>query len=257
MSNRDRRLSSVDNALHLLKFVAERGPVRLSDVAESLGVARSTAHRLLASLMHHGFVMQDRPNTPYRPGPVLAELGFAAIGRIDMRTVARPALEALSESTRETASLLVLERGSVRFIDCVEGHQTVRVGTRTGLLLPATCTAGGKSILAALPAEQLAHQLPDPELPTPTPHSLRTFADLEVELAQIRRRGYAVNREQAEIGICAVGASVRDQMGTPIASITIAVPSSRMPDRGAERQLADELLAAVETVQKLIQQSRS
>jgi DNA-binding IclR family transcriptional regulator len=255
MPNPINRLSSVDNALHLLKLVAERGPVRLSDAADSLGVARSTAHRLLSSLMHHGFVVQDRPNTPYRPGPVLAELGFAVIGRIDLRTVARPALEALREATHETASLLVLERGCVRFIDCVEGRRTVRVGSRTGVLLPATCTAGGKSILAALPTEQLAHHLPDLVLPTPTPHSLRTFDELGAELEEIRRRGYAINREQAEIGISAVGACLRDRIGTPIAALNIAVPSTRMPDDATERRFADELLAAVEDVHRLIEQS--
>lgn len=257
MPNSPSRLSSVDKALRLLRLVAEHGPIRLSAAAEALGVAPSTAHRLLSSLLEQGFVAQDKPNLPYRCGPLLAELGFAAIGRIDLRGVARPILEELSLTTQETSSLLVLERGSVRFIDCVEGCRSVRVGTRTGILLPASCTAGGKSLLAALPADQVARHLQGATLPTPTVSSLRTRTELAAELAEVRRVGYAVNHEEAEAGISAVGACIRDRTGVPIGALNIAVPSMRMPDRGSEHVLAQELLRGVGKIQALIEQSSS
>src|SRR3954447_20018320 len=147
--------TSVDNALVLLQLIGDRQALRVAEAAELLGVARSTAHRLLGALRRRGFVLQDKPNGAYRPGPVLNEIGLAAIGRIDLRVVARPVLEELSEQTQETVSLSLLEGRNVRFVDGVESPRSVRVGNRTGLVLPAHCTAAGKAILAALPEIEL------------------------------------------------------------------------------------------------------
>src|SRR3954469_23079597 len=99
--------TSVDNALWLLQLVGERQALRVAEAADLLGVARSTAHRLLGALRRRGFVMQDRPNGAYRPGPALHAVGLAAISRIDIRRIARPILEELQEETTETASLAV------------------------------------------------------------------------------------------------------------------------------------------------------
>src|SRR3982751_2576179 len=95
-------LTSVDNALWLLQLVGDRQALRVAEAAELLGVARSTAHRLLTALRRRGFVTQDRPSGPDRPGPALYEIGLAAVSRIDIRRVARPVLEQLREETQET-----------------------------------------------------------------------------------------------------------------------------------------------------------
>ena len=103
------RLTSVDNALWLLQLVAERQALRVSEAADLLGVARSTAHRLLSALRRRDFLMQDRPNGAYRPGPALHAIGMAAIRRLDIRRIAQPVLEQLRDKTQETASLAVIE----------------------------------------------------------------------------------------------------------------------------------------------------
>src|SRR3954454_17911889 len=107
MSNSEH--TSVDNALRLLELIGQRQALRVAEAADLLGVARSTAHRLLAALRRRGFVLQDRPNGAYRPGPALVEAGLAAFSRIDIRRVARPGLEDVREQTQETVSLAVLE----------------------------------------------------------------------------------------------------------------------------------------------------
>src|SRR3954452_20813000 len=144
--------TSVDNALRLLQLIGERQALRVAEAADLLGVARSTAHRLLTALRRRGFVMQDRPNGAYRPGPALVEIGLAAVSRIDIRRVARPVLEELREQTQETASLAVLEGTTIRFVDCAESPRSVRVGNRTGLIRAAHASAVGKAILAGLSA---------------------------------------------------------------------------------------------------------
>ncbi|SRR6266545_1142593 len=243
--------SSVDNALRLLELIGEHQIIRVSEAAELLGVARSTAHRLLGALRRRGFVLQDKPNGAYRPGPVLNEIGLAAIGRIDIRLVARPVLEELSEQTQETVSLSLLEGRNVRFVDGVESPRSVRVGNRTGLVLPAHCTAAGKAILAALPRIELARRYQDRELITRTPSSISTWEQLEEELEQVRRRGYALNGEEGEEGICAVAAAVRDLTDAPLASLAVVLPATRMAQADAATFIP-MLMNSVETVQRLL-----
>src|SRR3954462_2908951 len=148
MQNSGERTSSVDNALRLLQLVGERKGIPGAEAARALGTGRPPAHRLLTALRRHGFVLQDKPNGVYRPGPVLNEIGLAAMGGIDIRRVARPVMEDLRERTQETISLSLIEGRPIRFIDCVESPRAVRVGSRTGVVLPANCTAGGQSLLA-------------------------------------------------------------------------------------------------------------
>lgn len=243
---------SVDNALQLLELIGERQALRVAEAADLLGVARSTAHRLLTALRRRGFVLQDKPNGAYRPGPVLNEIGLAAIGRIDIRRVAHPVLEDLRDQTQETVSLSLLEGRNLRFVDCVESPRTVRVGNRTGVLIPAHCTAGGKSILAALPPVELARRYRDRELTARTAASIDDWEALEQDLARIRTDGYAVNLEEGESGVCAVATAVRDLTGAPLAAIAIVVPASRMPDTEAAAALAPDLLRAGETIQELL-----
>jgi DNA-binding IclR family transcriptional regulator len=251
MPNPD-RVSSVDNALRLLQLIGERKVIRVAEAAETLGTARSTAHRLLTALRRHGFVLQDKPNGVYRPGPVLNEIGLAAIGGIDIRRVARPVLEDLRERTQETISLSLLEGRDIRFIDCVESPRAVRVGSRTGVVLPANCTAGGKSLLAAMSAAELDRRYSGHELPARTSTSVADWDGLMDELSEIRRTGYALNLEEGESGICAVGAAMRDLTGAPLAAIAAVIPASRMPTADAGRALAPHVTDAARTVEQLL-----
>jgi DNA-binding IclR family transcriptional regulator len=246
------RLSSVDNALRLLQLIGDRKVIRVAEAAETLGTARSTAHRLLTALRRHGFVLQDKPNGVYRPGPALNEIGLAAIGGIDIRRVARPVLEDLRERTQETISLSLLEGRDIRFIDCVESPRAVRVGSRTGVVLPANCTAGGKSLLAAMSSAELDRRYTGHELPARTPTSIAGWDALTAELAEIRRTGYALNLEEGESGICAVGAAMRDLTGAPLAAIAAVIPAGRMPTADAGRALAPYVTDAARTVEELL-----
>jgi DNA-binding IclR family transcriptional regulator len=183
---------------------------------------------------------------------VLNEIGLAAIGRIDIRRVARPVLEELRERTSETVSLSLLEGRAVRFVDCVEGRRAVRVGDRTGVVLPAHCTAAGKAILAALPPIELARRYRDRELTTRTPASITTWDALQRELEEIRRDGYARNSQEGESGISALAVAVRDLTDAPLAAIAVVMPSSRAPGPAAAGLLVDAMARAAQTVQELL-----
>jgi IclR family acetate operon transcriptional repressor len=223
-------LDSVDNALRLLLMLRRDGMLRVTQVADELGVAHSTAHRLLASLRHRGFVVQDSSRA-YRPGPACAELGSAAYV-LGLAPLVREHLVALGTETGETAHLVVRTGTQVRFIDGVEGTQVLRVGSRTGMVLPAHRTSGGKALLAALSdAAVAALYAEDPALDC----VLR-------ELPTTRRRGYGLNVEESERGVVALGACVRDAGGRPVAAITLAAPAARF--RRQEMQAALPALRA-------------
>ena len=139
-------IESVDKALRLLLLMRNRREIRVTDVSSELGVARSTAHRLLTTLAHHGFTVQDWVSKSYRPGRVLVEIGLAAVGELDVRRKARHHMEKLAGELRETANLVVLEGGNVRIVDGVESDQALRVTSRTGALVPAHAGREGPGV---------------------------------------------------------------------------------------------------------------
>ncbi|HEX5497167.1 MAG TPA: IclR family transcriptional regulator [Mycobacteriales bacterium] len=235
-------VSSADNVLRLLRLLHEDGRLRVADAADRLGVARSTAHRLLVTLRHHGFASQDGRRV-YRPGPALAGLG-AGRANPDLRTVAHRHLQALARRTGETVHLMALEGNGVRFLDGVDGTYALRVGTRIGLLMAAHTTSGGKALLAELPGEDLRRLYPR-GLPRADPPAIGDLTQLRRALVAVRRRGYATNVEESEPGISAVGVCVRDGTGQAVAAVAMAAPTTRCPRRRWP-DLAPELqLAAV------------
>lgn len=221
-------MDSVDNALRLLLLFRDHATIRVSAAADHLNVARSTAHRLLTTFVNQGFAVQDTPSRVYRPGPQLMEVGQAALRNLDVRSRARPHLEQLAEETGETVSLLIPERGNVRFVDCIESRNAVRVASRFGLDLPAHATSGGKAILARLSSEAFDELCPHEELSRVTAATVTARGELLAEFDEIRERGYAVNNQESEVGLGAVGVAVCDPSGYPTAAVTAAGPVQRM-----------------------------
>ena len=238
------RLSSVDHALELLLLFRSRPTLRVSEVADQLDVARSTAHRLLGMLVHRQFAVQDPATRAYRPGPRLVEIGLAAVGALDVRTRMRPYLTEVAARTGETVSLVVLEGDMVHFIDSIESQQLVRVGSRFDARMPAHATSAGKAMLAALPAEEVLTSYPNEKLATVTERTIATRSQLLAELARVRVAGYAVNFEESETGLGAVGMAVTDTDGRPTAGVTVASPMQRLSP-GYVRAIVRELRGTV------------
>ncbi|NGO70363.1 IclR family transcriptional regulator [Streptomyces boncukensis] len=226
--------SSVANALRTLVYLREREPARLTEVSDYLGVARSTAHRLLSTLRGHGFVEQEPGTRRYRLGPVLLGLARRTVDERTLVRVARPHLERLRDESGETANLLVLDGPDVHFVDGVDGTQPLRVAPRTGDRLPAYGTAGGKALLARLPPDAVRLRYAS-GLARLTPATLPGLADLEAELARARERGFTLNIDESVADVHAVGAAVYDAYGAGVGALTISAPSTRM---GAARAVA-------------------
>jgi DNA-binding IclR family transcriptional regulator len=224
-------LRSVVTALRAVEILARaEGSVGLSEVADRLGVAPSTAHRVLVTLVSMGFARQD-PDRRYRVGPAIARLADQPGPPPLLRDTARPVLRWLAEATGETVHLAVLDGTSVVTIDHASGHHGDDAVHVVGARVPAHATAVGLALLAHHPDVVEAVLRGGLERWTE-----RTIADpgvLRRQLGDVRRRGYAVNLRGWLDETAGVAAPVVLLSGEAVASIGISGPASRLGRRGA------------------------
>jgi IclR family transcriptional regulator, acetate operon repressor len=211
-------IASVDSALLLATLLRQEGPMRVTDVAERLGVSVSTAHRLVGMLVYRDFAEQ-LPDRRYAAGPVLRSDPVQQAPAARLREVALRHLRSLVDALGETANVMVLAGSDVRFLATVECDQAVRVGDRTGRTLPAIRCSGGKAMLAALDGAALAAVLRALDAAAAT--------RLERELRTVRRCGFAVNDQETEAGLTAVGVAVPAAGSVTGAALSVAVPTAR------------------------------
>jgi IclR family transcriptional regulator, acetate operon repressor len=223
------RIEAVDRALLLIRLLNEQGSVSVSEAAAELGVAPSSAHRLLATLCYQGFAVQDRQRR-YHPGPESTGTGHTAPPIPRLLRAMRPFLQDLFERAGESVHLVVPAGPDVRFIDGIEGDQPLRVGVRTGARMPAYCTSGGKAMLADLDWSEV--EALHPHGLRPWPHAkIHELPSLRRQLVKVRKQGYGVNVEESEPGVTAIGMSVGSRWGRPMAALSVAAPTARFHRR--------------------------
>jgi len=243
-------IESVDNALRVLVLLGERPQLRLTDVGQYLGVASSTAHRLLAMLCYRGLVRQNAATRSYEPGPALDQLAYGLLRRLDIRSRARPILEQLNADLQETVHLGRLEGVDVLFIDSIESTRALRVVNRLGRSMRAHCTSTGKALLATLSDEELRALYPEESLPQLTQHSIDTRTKLLAEIAEIRRRGYATSQEESEEGVKSLAVALRASR-PPRLALCASVPVSRMTATTRKR-IREHLIESAEAIDQLL-----
>lgn len=218
-------VTSVDHALRIATMLQLEGELTVSVVADRLGVARSTAHRLLQTLVYRDFAVQDETRS-YRPGPVLELAAHSRSLTSRLRVVALPHLERLVHIGGESANLAVRVGDTVRFIASVESEQLLRVGSREGMVFPAHRTTAGLLLLAHLSEDELESLYAD-ERYLERPEDRPDRKALQRDLDQIRRNAFVVNNARSEQGVIAVGVPVRDQHGAAVAGLAISMPEIR------------------------------
>ncbi|QCU77590.1 IclR family transcriptional regulator [Citricoccus sp. SGAir0253] len=218
-------IESVDRALVLLTMMRNQGSVSVSEAAAHLGVAPSTAHRLLTALLHRDFARQDHLRR-YRVGPAFWTAPVRSPALAALRDAARPALEHAHAETGETVQLMVLRGGAILFVDGIESGHGLRIAMRHGDTVPAFSSAGGKALLSRLNNEQL-EELYRAGLPAWPTSPIRSLPALKRRMTRVRQDGYATSLEETEQGVIGVGVAVVDALGRPLAGLTTATPSVR------------------------------
>lgn len=221
-------LSSLDNALSILNLFFEKDEMSVSDIAARMGINRSTAFRMLVTLESRGFLTK-KENAKYRLGGKVFSLGQVAYNRMELIPLVHPYLEALTEKTRETSHLVIMDDANhIVFVDKVIGTRSLKMDTPMGLRLSAHATAAGKAILAHKPQELVEQYIEAADFAPHTDKSIRDGKTLLAELETIRKQGYAIDDEETEIGLTCFGVAILDASGNPIAAISSSGPTSRM-----------------------------
>ncbi|MCF6522037.1 IclR family transcriptional regulator [Streptomyces sp. JJ36] len=231
---------TVDRALSILPLLAE-GPANLEQVAQRLGVHKSTALRLLRTLHEHGIVHRQQDHR-YRLGARLFALAQEAIENLDVREIAHPHLAALGEKTGHTVHLAVYEDDEVVYIDKVESRYPVRMYSRIGKPVAITVAAVAKLLLADLPEAERRAVAERLDYPRYTARSTPHAAAFLSELATVREQGWASDLGGHEESINCVAAPVRGADGRVVAAMSVSAPNVVVS--------ADDLLALLPLVRR-------
>ena len=221
-------IQSVDRSITVMEFLSRRGWSGVTEVSRELEIHKSTSYRLLTTLRDRGLVEQDAATEKYRLGFGLVLLARTVSADLDILRCARPVCDRLSERTKETVTIAVLEGD-----DAVIIHQSISRASAlsvdwTGRHTPLHATAAGKIFLVYMPEDQLLRILGEP-LERFTENTIVDPQSLQDHVKEIRATGYGYTVEELEIGLNAVGAPIRSAEGAVVGTVSVSGPAFRLP----------------------------
>ncbi|MFI7011075.1 IclR family transcriptional regulator [Streptomyces sp. NPDC050145] len=222
-------MQSVDRAISVLESLARRGEAGVTEIADELGVHKSTAFRLLGVLENRGLVGQAKDRGKYYLGAAMLRLAGAAAARLDISQEGGPVCRELADELGETVNIAVLDDDAAVNIMQARGAASVTAQNWLGRRTPLHATSSGKVLLAHLPPT-LREGMAARSLARFTPHTIVGTAAIRGELEAVDRRGYAVAVEELEIGLAAVAAPVRSHDGKVIGALSVSGPVYRMTE---------------------------
>jgi IclR family transcriptional regulator, pca regulon regulatory protein len=217
---------SLERGLAILGcFTSEHPVLGIADIADELGMSRSTTHRYVTTLLALGYLEQGR-SRKYRLGLRVTDLGMSALNSTGLREHVHPFLEELRERTGYTVGLAVLDGAEVLYVDRARSWRRTERETDLGLYpgsrMPASCTAMGKVLLAHLPDEVQRDLIAQLKLERNSPSTITSKQALRAELQRIREDGYALNEQELRPGLQAIAVPVRDESREVVAAVGIA-----------------------------------
>ena len=232
-SNQDYLLSSVKNALRLLRsFSVDEPQKKVTDLATSLGLGKSTVSRLLATLASEGFVIKDPETQKYRLGLSILNLNTIVVSNLEVNRESQPILQKLVNEIGETAHIAVLEGSDVIYVNRVECKHPVQILSHIGRRNPLHCTSSGKVIIANQKEEvigQFFKEAPEKY----TDKTITSVEDFLEVLKTIREQGYATSVEEILEGVASIAAPIRDYTGRVVYALSVIGPVHRMDPHNA------------------------
>jgi DNA-binding IclR family transcriptional regulator len=235
------QLHSLDRAVSVLEMLGQsETALSLAEVCQRLQLHKSTAHRSLM-VLERSALIERTPENRYRLGMKLYELGNRAVEQVDLRTRVHPYFRRLAAQVGETVHLSVLQKTSIVYLDKVEPNRRVCVSSKTGTSNPVYCTSMGKAMLAFQPPEMIEQIISRIHFVRYTPKTLTSKDALMKALERVRRRGYAIDDQEIEVGVRCVGAPIFDENRQAIAAVSVSGPISRIT-AATMPEIADHLL---------------
>jgi len=240
-------ITATRTSLRIVEALKRLDGAGATAVANDLDMAKSTVHNHLQTLEDEGYITDE--GSAYHVGLRFLELGEYKRNRMDIYEKARPEVASLAEKTGEMANAAVEEHGEGVYIARAEGTEAVSVDTYAGKRVNLHCTALGKTILAELPEERVDDIIDSHGLPARTDNTITDRAELKAELADIRERGHAYDREERLPGLRCVAAPVTSEDGEPVAALSVSGPTSRIKGDRFHEEIPEMLQSAVNVVE--------
>ncbi len=219
-------LQSVLAALDLLDCFSQREDFGVSEIARNIGVAKSTAHRLLTTLCARGFTERDEETGRYRLGMHLYELGHLAVSRSDIRNAALPILQEMHQRTGATAHIGVPDGDEVIYLERIIGRESLQLWANVGRRLPSVSTSSGKAMYAFSP------RFANGRLQGPVPVAFSTDSTVagryRVALQETVKRGFALSVDESVRGLTSIAAPVLGHDGVARAAVSLVGPTAKM-----------------------------
>lgn len=233
-----------DRLFQAMEMLAEEGSVGLMELSRELGLNKSTAHRVLNSLIYMGYARQNTVNGKYEPTFKIVDMANKIMSKVDIVQVVRPYLRKLMEVTGETVHFVERDGLDAVYIDKVESFNNgIQMVSRIGSRIPLYCSGVGKAMVAGMDAREAEEIWNASRIEKLTPYTITDFEDFKKELTEIRRRGYALDNEENEAGVRCIACSLTDYMGKPSYAFSISAPVNRMGNARIE-ELAGYVLEA-------------
>jgi IclR family KDG regulon transcriptional repressor len=247
----DYLLSSVKNSLRLLNsFSLDEPEKKVTDLAKTLGLGKSTVSRLLATLASEGFVIKDQETQKYRLGLSILNLNTIVSSNLEIGRESLPILHKLVEETQETCHIAVIDGTDVIYINKVEGKHPVQILTHIGRRNPAYCTSSGR-ILLAYQDEQVLERALDGELEAYTEKTDTNPESIRSQIKKAKEQGYSVSIEQLRVGVISISAPVRDYTDHVTNTVTLVGPTQRLNASNMKTHINKVISAANEVSARL------
>jgi DNA-binding IclR family transcriptional regulator len=247
MAPEQNTITATRTSLRIVEALKRLDGAGATAVANDLDMAKSTVHNHLQTLEDEGYITDE--GSAYHVGLRFLELGAYKRNRMDIYEKARPEVASLAEKTGEMANAAVEEHGEGVYIARAEGTEAVSVDTYAGKRVNLHCTALGKTILAELPEERVDDIIGTHGLPARTDNTITDRTELKAELADIRERGHAYDREERLPGLRCVAAPVTSEDGEPVAALSVSGPTSRIKGDRFHEEIPEMLQSAVNVVE--------
>lgn len=236
-------IKAVEISLDVVETLVERDGARVTEVAEAVGIAPSTAHNHLQTLLTNGFVLNE--GSVFYPSLQYLEIGEYTRQRKAAYRKAQTRVESLAAESGGRTHFVVEEHGRGRYMYTNTGDLAVETFSGTGSSFPLHVAAAGKAILSQLPEARVREIIDEQGLERQTENTITAEEDLFEDLAEARETGVAFNIEEHNMGISAVAAPVRDQSGDILGALTISGPAQRFKGETIREELPNTLLATV------------
>ena len=220
---------SLRNGLAILELFSEQEPsLTVGEIARRVGLHKSTASRIAATLNETGYLESAGATGRYRLGPKPLRLAAAVPSARSLTELAAPIIRGVVADTGETGHLAVLDGGEVLTVFVADGWRSIRMHATVGKRAPAHASAAGKAMLTGLSAQEIRRRLGSGTLEPRTEHTVRSADELDEALRAVRSRGIALDDEELEVGLRCVAAAILDPVGQPVAAVALSGPTQRV-----------------------------